>query len=172
MKPKAFIGVDPGLSGAISVISEEGELLFCEDMPKRKDVSKNTVDIWSLSKNEEFKDYLFLWEPHIAIERVNPMPAGGTSSTRQQGIASTGSFMRAAGKIEGFFEAYGFEPRLVVPTVWKRYFDLLKKDKFASVVLARTYWASHVDIFLKSKDGRAESALIAEWLRETYSEGK
>lgn len=142
------IGVDPGLTGAIALIDNDGQLLTIYDMPALAgDVSAQLVaglDDWHL---DDFGT--------VVIEDVHSMP--------KQGVASSFKFGRSKGVVEGVFAGARRPVRYVSPAKWKN--DLrLTKDKGSCRQRAVELWPAKADLFKRVKDdGRAEAALIAYW---------
>ena len=148
-----WIGVDVGaVSGAWGAINHHGEYVGCGDIP--------SID-GRISAREFYrilKDCVSTFDVgHIAIESVHSMP--------QQGIASTGKFMRAAGSIEATAELTGMPFMLVTPQRWKKHHGLIGKDKKAGLELAREYWPNASLKRIKDH-GRADALLMALWLKE------
>ena len=144
MTYKCIMGVDPGLSGALSFYYPEHPYqIACYDMP----VDTHGVDGNALAK------IIRQFMPDVAfVERVHSMP--------KQGVASTFTFGEAYGVAKGVLFALGIKIELVAPRVWKRELEL-SSDKNESLDMARMLWPGS-DHFKRKKDnGRAESALIA-----------
>lgn len=148
------IGVDPGLSGAFALLDSYGELLDVDDMPVvGKHVSVPlVVDIFETWCD----DPIVGSEPVICvIEDVHSMP--------KQGVASSFSFGRSKGVIEGVAAMSDCRMVYVTPAKWKRAMGLTK-DKGAARLMAMERWPKHREKFKRVKDdGRAEAALIALW---------
>lgn len=161
-----FIGVDPALlSGAIGVISEEGEYLDCfmiendiQSTNKKKpegDSEKadtGRIDAKKLSQKIADIKQRFGDDALIIIEDVFSMP--------NQSSVAQARFMRAVGAIEALCQVSGFDVVLLTPTSWKRYMQLTK-DKEKSLDLARKLFPRAP--LSKAKDHNlAEALLLAE----------
>jgi crossover junction endodeoxyribonuclease RuvC len=82
----------------------------------------------------------------------------------KQGVTSVFRFGYGAGVVEGVFATLCIPIEFVRPQVWKKSFGL-GSDKEQSLALARRTWP-YADSFTRKKDeGRAESALLAEYAR-------
>lgn len=94
---------------------------------------------------------------HAVVERVASRPG--------QGVASTFSFGRALGAVEGVLAALGIDVTFALPAAWKRSSGLpTGASKAASRDLARSLWPDLADQFRRVKDdGRAEAALIGRF---------
>lgn len=171
-----IIGIDPGIFGAIAVIQNK-EVLEIHDFPilttlkttktkSGKQKKKNELDI------EEFfimyRNILKTWRPTlVVIEQVSARPG--------QGVSSMFSFGRTVGITEAIIRTVGgTHVKYVQPQKWKKHHNLIKKGKDASVALCRLHYPEMTSTFMKSKDGRADAVLIAEYghyLILTHKEG-
>lgn len=159
-----IIGMDPGMSGAIAILSDDGDLLTVTDMPvfavvKRvggKDRTKNHINVHDLG------NILRPYAEHgatVAIEQVGPMPRDGAMQAFQFGFG--------AGALHGACGALGFGIVTVTPQRWKKHFGLTS-DKGGSRQLATRRFPAHADLFKRVKDdGRAEAVLVALYHHET-----
>jgi crossover junction endodeoxyribonuclease RuvC len=151
---KYCIGVDPGLSGAIAVMSPESLKIF--DMPtmtvERNGKAKRQVSAIELA------EMLYLYsgrDCHVYCERVSAM-AG-------QGVTSVFSFGRSFGMIEGILAAFKMPVTFVPPATWVKAVGR-GQGKDASRARAMELFPSDQDQFKRVKDdGRADAALIAHW---------
>lgn len=149
-----FVGIDPGLrSGAIASIDHNGEFIWMYDIPAIED----KIDVRQL-KELIYKITVASDSFSICIENVATRP--------NQGIASTGRFMRAAGAIEAVSQLVCDQVEWVRPQVWKKFFGL-GADKFGSLELARQMWPT-ANLKLQKHHNLAEALLIAEYGRKTY----
>jgi crossover junction endodeoxyribonuclease RuvC len=155
-----ILGIDPGLDGAVAVLTEDGELLRIEDMPTLLDGAKGRRAV---------NPALFasiVYSTHAArafCELVGPRPTDGS--------AAGFGFGRSRGIIEGVLAAAGVPLTMIAPPTWKRSAGIApgreNKDSARSVAIAR--WPSQAALFARKRDcDRAEAALIglAGLLRE------
>lgn len=157
MSAPIVIGVDPGLSGAICVLSESGVTTF--DMPtvevKKGKTLKRRLDVANL---------LFLvrnltdgTRPYVFIEDVGGLPG--------QSAAGAFSFGVTVGAIQAVLTACDLPFQAVHPIKWKPALNV-RGSKDASRLMASQLWPSCAGQWSRKKDdGRAEAALIAEWGR-------
>ena len=151
---KYCIGVDPGLSGAIAVMSSESLKIF--DMPtmtvERNGKAKRQVSATELA------ELLYLYsgkDCHVYCERVSAM-AG-------QGVTSVFSFGRSFGMIEGILAAFKLPVTYVAPATWVKAVHR-GAGKDASRQRAMELFPENQADFKRVKDdGRSDSALIAYW---------
>ena len=163
-----YIGIDPGLTGAIVVLDESGNLLECADIPSVKNGTKRDVVLSALvAQLEPYRT------PQGSAGR-NRHPRAfccieKTSSMPGQGVASSYRFGKVCGQIEGIVCALGIPYQLAHPRTWKRAMvrDVEGTDQKARSVLAASRLWPALDLSLKKHHNRAEAALIAEYGRIT-----
>lgn len=147
-----IMGIDPGVSGAISFYFPEApDLIAVEDVP----TVDGFIDITTLAQR------IVQMKPDVAfVEQVGSMPG--------QGVASTFKFGASYGAALGVVAALKIPLHLVRPQKWKKHFGL-SSDKEASRALALRYWPSSEAFARKKDEGRAEAALIARYGAEIMS---
>lgn len=150
------IGVDPGLTGAITFISPN--TLVVEDLPTTplpgNGLIKRRIDGRALAK----------------LVRAN-VPAGekaevfleqvATMGGKNNAVQTQGSLMRTLGAIETVFECMGIPVTMLSPQKWKRMYGL-KADKKKSLATARALYPE-APLTLASHHNRAESLLLGHW---------
>jgi hypothetical protein len=161
------IGIDPGLTGAIVVMDvDTGAPREIHDMPVHKltpGSKKNQVDAKALAE--------ILSPFHatpVALEMVSAMPRKDkrTGEEVSMGTASSFNFGAGWGIVLGVAAVCCAGVKPVVPTVWKRYWGLLKTEKDAARLLAiEKFPASEPALRRKKDSGRADALLIASWAR-------
>jgi crossover junction endodeoxyribonuclease RuvC len=151
---KYSIGIDPGLSGAIAIISTESLKIF--DMPTMT-VERNGKAKRQVSASE-LAEMLYLYsgrDCHVYVEKVSAM-AG-------QGVTSVFSFGRSFGMIEGILAAFKLPVTYVAPATWVKAVGR-GQGKDASRARAMEIFPNNQSDFKRVKDdGRADAALIAYW---------
>src|SRR3990167_5909706 len=148
-----YIGIDPGLSGAIAVMIEDGTIIL-RDTPTMKIGNKHDFSLPEMVQLLEGN-----LPTQAAIERVHSMP--------RQGVASSFSFGKGVGYWIGILAALRIPYEEVTPQRWQRtMLDGMQKTKDASRYKAMQLFPQLVEqLKLKSHDGRADALLIAEWRR-------
>ncbi len=110
-RPLLFCGVDPGLSGAIAFLADNGgpgpSLVDVFDMPTLKAGKKTELDSRVLAAI--FREHR---PDHVTVESVHAMPG--------QGVSSMFSFGRGFGVILGVLAALDISCRLVAPQTWQK----------------------------------------------------
>ena len=149
------IGIDPGISGAISVFDWNTQsLLEVMDMPTLE------VDSGKTKKRHisavGLRDILVCYPTdHVVIEKVGAMPG--------QGVTSMFNFGRSAGIIEGVVAALCNPHTYVTPATWTKAVGRAA-GKDASRMRAMELFPTRAELFKRAKDdGRADAALIAYW---------
>jgi crossover junction endodeoxyribonuclease RuvC len=150
------IGIDPGLTGALAILSADGSLELVTDLPIVRDRSLAWVDGSALQSM--LLDAIAGRQSRAVVERVSAMP--------KQGIASAFLFGVGFGSILSVLQAMHIPIEFVTPVVWKRSYGL-SKDKHASLHKARLMFPA-AELHLAKHDGRAEALLIAEYGRRTF----
>jgi crossover junction endodeoxyribonuclease RuvC len=145
------IGIDPGLSGAVAILDQAGELVSVTDLPVIRDLSLAWID-----GNELQSIILGALQGRTAgaiIERVSSMPG--------QGIASSFQFGVGFGSVLSVLQALHIPLEFVTAAVWKRSYGL-SKDKHASLHKARLLYPA-AELHLAKHHGRAEALLVARY---------
>lgn len=127
-----IIGIDPGCSGALVLLYDDGEIADTLLMPTIKVGTKSRVNGaaiagWLHENRERFTDP---W--HAYLEQVNAMPSGAPGGKRTMGTASAFTFGHAAGLVEGVVTGAGIPLTLVTPQAWKKKAGLIGQDKDAA----------------------------------------
>jgi hypothetical protein len=152
-----YLGIDPGISGALAVLDKDAGIVDIFDMPTLEFVSgkskKQRVNPQGIvSELALFKDR----EIQGIVEQVNAMPG--------QGVTSMFSFGRSLGVLEGALAGLYIPYVHVTPAVWKKKMQVNSSKDGARELAMRT-WPSKADLFKRKKDdGRAEAALLALYL--------
>jgi len=146
---KMYLGIDPGFSGAWGLIDHHGKYQSCGDM------LNNGKHILSRAVHAEIVQAIDRQDIEGVIESVHSMPA--------QGVASSFKFGVAFGMAIAIIERINCPWMLVTPQKWKK--DMgLTSDKTQSLEMARRLWPN-APLARQMDNGRAESLLMAEWLR-------
>jgi crossover junction endodeoxyribonuclease RuvC len=155
------LGVDPGISGGLSVIEiTDGAapvLVGCIDIPVIGVGAKERVDVAAI------RNFVEEHKPNRAlIERAQAMPKQGASSGFKYG--------RAVGAIEATIALCSLPAEIIEPSIWKRHWHLPGKDKESGRQKALQLFPDAHAAFARKRDhGRAEAALIALYYVERQS---
>lgn len=149
-----IVGIDPGASGAIAWLSDDGHLLHVDDLPAAQVKVGATMRTRLLPA--ALASMLHERRPvHAFLEEVQPVGKNGAIALFGLG--------KSAGLIEGIITGMGIPLSLVRPQVWQRHHGQ-RGDKGASRTTAMRLWPGAAGRFLRVKDdGRAEAALIGAW---------
>lgn len=151
-----YIGIDPGLTGAISFVTDR--TCVVEDLPTmplpgdglitRKIDGRALVAL--IRKNVPVGE-----TAEAYLEQVSTM--GGKDNALQ----TQGSLMRSLGSIETVLECLGYKPTMLSPQKWKKFYQL-GADKKKALEVARGLYRG-APLSLAKHHNRAEALLIAHW---------
>jgi crossover junction endodeoxyribonuclease RuvC len=158
------IGFDPGLYGAIGVVSETGRFISVHDMPTMaasKNSDKQKVNVPELARI--LRSIIVEGDCIAVTEYVQPMPSipGADGQRRGMGAASAFSFGKSVGHIEASILTLGVSLEWVTPAQWKKALNL-NNSKDAARAFAQSVYPE-APLGLKKHHGRAEALLIARW---------
>jgi hypothetical protein len=166
---KYYCGIDCGLKGAITFFNplDLTHGLQVYDMPLRPSHIKDRREpngnaIFTLFDGFE----PFLNHAPVYFEQPHAMP--------RDGAAGAFTFGEGVGIVKGVLQSLGIRYYPINPAVWKAKLGI-GKDKKESVARAIQTFNLHKnvnEVFLKSKDGRAESALLAFLAYQTFGKEK
>lgn len=148
------IGFDPGLSGAVAFIEDDGVVAGVYDLPVVRDAKLAWIHGGQLASM--IIDHKAHRRCTAMVERVNSMP--------QQGIASAFQFGVGFGSVLSVLQALGVAIEFVRPTEWKKSYGLggANKAKHQALNKARLLYPE-AELHLAKHDGRAEALLIARY---------
>ena len=156
-----FLGIDPGLSGAVALWTPERKALDVFDMPTLKlkpNSDKRTLDVIELAR---LLDGVCKWSVTLAvIEQAGPRPNDGIRAAFGAG-ANWGSTYGAL--------AAQFVPiDIIAPHVWKTAMRVTAA-KDSSLDMVKKTLPQHAHFFARKKDeGRAEATLIALYAERRF----
>lgn len=150
-----FLGIDPGLSGAIALYEPATGILHVADIPvhelRRNGKLRREPDaqaICNIIADCANRPKLTVW-----IEHVSAMPG--------EGAVGAFTFGKVVGLLTGICAANRLVVERVTPSVWKRAMAV-PGDKDSARARASQLLPEHSRNWpLKKHDGRAEAALIA-----------
>ena len=155
-----IIGIDPGVSGAISVL-ENKKVIDVFNMPTMIDGKKNKRQVNGSQVANILKDSLGSEkEIAVVVEHVNAMPG--------QGVTSMFNFGQSFGVIKGICSALNLPIYFVRPTKWKKHFNLIKTNKDASRTKVIEVYPEISNKLSRKKDAnKADAILIARYFNDT-----
>ena len=155
-----IFGIDPGVSGAISILKNK-EVIDVFEMPTMIDGKKNKKQVNGseltsiIVNNIDFKKE----EVVIVVEHVNAMPG--------QGVTSMFNFGQSFGVIKGVCAALRLPIHFVRPTKWKKHFNLINTNKDASrTKVIEVYPKISSKLSRKKDSNKADAILIARYFRD------
>ena len=155
-----ILGIDPGVSGAISVL-ENKKVVDVFEMPTMIDGKKNKKQINGSQVANIFRDRMNGdTETIVVVEHVNAMPG--------QGVTSMFNFGQSFGVIKGICSALKLPIYFVRPTKWKKHFNLIKTNKDASrTKVIEVYPEISSKLSRKKDSNKADAILIARYFNDT-----
>ena len=158
-----FIGIDPGLQGAVAVLAPDGTLQALHDTPTLKLLTRRGV-----RQEYDIPGLVGLLAPyrgsqgHVIIEEAQPMPGQGVRSMFTCGLGM--------GVWLGILAALALPHTRIRPQVWKKALGL-SKDKEAARLRAQQLFPT-ADLRRKKDHGRAEALLLARYGLGGYAENE
>ncbi len=161
-----FMGIDPGLSGALAIIDAKKKVILLDDLPlvivpacRKGGKVEKVIDANTLYK------ILKLHLPGVCmVERVHSRPG--------QGAVSTFAFGQSYGAALAVLDVAGVERHSVSPATWKKHYGL-NSDKELSLQLALKKFPAAASLLTRKKDhGRAEALLLADYMIVTLEKRK
>lgn len=145
------LGVDPGCTGALVLLSPDGSVWGQLRMPTLKVGKSTRVNGAALA------EWMRSLVPcHAYLEAVHAMP--------KQGVTSVFTFGHAAGVVEGLLQGVGIPYTLVTPQGWKKRAGLIGQDKDAARSRAIQLWPQWRVLDAKvAGQAFADAALIAKF---------
>jgi crossover junction endodeoxyribonuclease RuvC len=158
---KAVLGIDPGLSGGLVVISPSREVISLNVMP----TIGNELDLPALSSI--LSDAIYTHGIGLCcLERSQSMP--------KQGVASTFKYGRVCGAIEGMLAVLGIPYTMVEPVKWTKVLHLgLSRDlgpKERSSLAAKRLYPT-LDLRASARSVKPHEGLVDALLIATYGLG-
>lgn len=152
-----IIGIDPGITGAVAILNDDGSFHGVFDMPVIQPGKRKRINSSGLARliEENMSEFVAV----AYIEQVGAMPG--------QGTASMFSFGHAAGVADGVLAALSIPIEYVTPQTWKKNYSLNGKDKEASRAKGIQLYPQ-ASLARKKDVGRAEAILIARYGFDQY----
>lgn len=145
-----ILGVDPGLEGAMAIISIEHDP-YVFDLPTIGTGTKRCLNEHGIL--ERLGGFSI---DHAYVEYVSAMPGWGSGGSFRFGM----SF----GTLRTIVALRGIPYTLVTPVKWKKHFNLSGKDKEGDRQMAIRLYPAHAEKFSRKKDHqRADAILLATY---------
>lgn len=147
------IGIDPGVSGAVAFVYDDGGEIAVRDMPTVEVRGKRHVcphGIRAILQEHDLKAV-----KAVVLEHVQGVQGAGATSAF--------SFGRSFGVVEGVVSGLQLPLTLVRPQAWTKALGV-GRDKGEHRRCASNVWPWHAALFARVKDdGRADAALLCHW---------
>ena len=144
---KAYIGIDPGKSGALALMT--GDHYVVTDYPGDPAQVVETLRSWAVQYDIRL----------AALEKVGARPG--------QGVVSMFSFGQNLGAYQGILAAMGIPFTMPTPQQWQKGLVDQKAGpdpKTRTLVTARRLFP-HAELSRKKDHGRADALLLAFWAK-------
>lgn len=164
------IAIDPGLTGACSVIDHNG-LRGVFDLPTMQ--IPNVGPKAMVQNKIDGRAFCALLLKHCPVADGKPtfvIEAVGTMGGADNAVQTQGSLLRSLGALETVAECLNFPVVYVNSQKWKRFFGLIDpalkpaQRKKAALECARRLYPNCSDIARAKDHNRAESILIGHWM--------
>lgn len=151
-----FIGIDPGLEGAVCILSRTGKIKRMVDMPVVKDKENN---LWQFDSKLLYNVFITCKPGSvICIEKIESRP--------HQNVKATWTQARIVGGLDFLIHLFDFQIIYVEPKRWQLYYNKTKgSDKNESITIARSIFNYEFD-----RPDTAEAALIARYGKYHWKE--
>lgn len=164
MKTEIFIGIDPGLDGAVAIINGDGEATVYDTPTTKIKSGKKNKNMYVESLMADILRQYEVYKVEVTLEKAQSMP--------KQGVASTFSTGEGYGLWRGILAALQIPYTIITSQKWKKeMMGGMGKEKSASCYRAQQLFPS-VELFGPkggAKDGRGDALLIAEYGRRTLN---
>lgn len=147
------LGIDPGASGALVVLSSDRAMLKVLDMPTAP------IKVAGKMRNKP--------SPALIVDALRSLPSFDHAYVEQVGVrpgespVASFSFGEGVGALLGALAALQIPTTRIRPQDWRRVVKV-SGDKAGSRLRAAELWPGDAGLFARVKDdGRAEAALIA-----------
>lgn len=154
----AFVGIDPGLTGAIAVILDSGEAptVAIHDVPTyKKDNGGKEYNFYNMYKL--LASFTLLYKVTLTLEQQQAMPGQGVSSTFQTG-KGYGAWLALCWATTPNFQ-------IVSPRTWKKAMGLTKDKELSRLKAISLYPGIECMLKRKKDHNRAEALLLAHYTR-------
>jgi hypothetical protein len=154
-----YVGIDPGIEGALVVIDRDGKLLQFLDVPTINTKPRREVLVSGIvSFFHELVQHYGAENIFATLEKHTPRPG--------QGISGQCKLARICGQLEGVVAACGIAYQVTHPRTWSKVMrDVPGTDLKARSVIAASRRFPDLDLKRKKDHNRADAALIAEFGR-------
>lgn len=165
--PDLFIGVDPGLSGAIAIYDPALDEVDVADMPvlqiDRNGKKKNEIDVAALAAFVDDTSKQGTYRLAV-IEKVGAMP--------KQGVTSSFTFGVTWGIALGVLGAHFIRVERIQPRTWQSAMGV-KDGKDGARLRAQQLFPKQSRLYARVKDhGRADASLMAVYAYKLWKESK
>ena len=162
---KHFVGIDPGFSGAVGSISEDGSDVWVCDMPVKMRGKTKKYKVLDCRRLYDVLQASGMFCGVVGLEDPTTRPGEGAERAAR--------FGRQLGMLEMALTLAGADFELIAPALWKGRLGLAGKEtdrrSEQGHELFKRFYPDHEALLYGPrgglKDGRLDALLIAHWLR-------
>ncbi len=174
MNNRVSIGIDPGTTGCVCQISAGGSINFWDTPCDKVKVGKKVRAVYDIAKMASIlREAARLGAPLVTIEEIHAMPKNGGCGNFSSGYGY--------GVWLALLTSLGIPFQTVQPAAWKKALGLKKpagekitdsaKKAADKQFACRLFPSAASQMALVKHHGRADSLLIAEYGRRSFSNG-
>ena len=154
MPDRMYLGIDPGLSGAVAVLADDGALVaFYDTLTLTLRTSRGTRQEYDVPGLVALLQPYTGPQTHVVLEESQAMPGQGTRSMFTGGLGF--------GVWLGMLGTMGLAYPRIRPHVWKRSLGLTRDKEQARLRAMQLFPTA--DLRRKRDHGRTEALLLAWW---------
>lgn len=167
-----FVGIDPGLGGALAVLWPDTSHVVFHDVPTLQNSKKPNRRDYDITAMDSLLLALSLEKNiHVGIEAVSFMPGRAGDGRVRIGAASAGLIGKGFGIWLGLLVARRVPYTVIQPATWKRNLMAgMPKEKSASILRAKQLFPKvWSELTLVKHHNRADALLLAEYVHRSLS---
>jgi hypothetical protein len=171
MRSMFFIGIDPGTTGAVALLSPNGDVRFYDTPTTQVRVGKKNRAVYDVVAMRRILRDFELLDPTVTIEEVHAMPKNGGCGNFSSGYGF--------GLWVGLLTAFGYPFTTVQPLRWKKILGIkhaagssdADKKNSDRMLACRLFPKAADQMNLVKHHGRADALLIGEYGRRMSGYG-
>jgi hypothetical protein len=158
-----LIGIDIGLTGAVSAIKPNGDVEIWDVVRSPNDKARLCAKSMT-AKLAEFHAFSDDGKVELVVENVRARAFGNGGKEKTNSMHSQASMIGSRRIVEAACDMLGLQPRFIEPQTWKKFYGLIGKDKNESRRVAAALYPAVAPLLQRVKDdNRAEALLLAHW---------
>ncbi len=157
-----YLGIDPGLHGAMALIDDKGKFYELIDLPiKRKYLAPDNIkQCIDAPKLEHVLSYLIAEYGCVEVYLEDVHGRGGWNAAISFGLGET------VGALRSVIDMVELDLTLITPTFWKKYLKLSSDKEQVRAYAIKCFPDAAQYLKYKKNHDRAEALLIAKYAME------